>query len=384
MDIQVNKKMKSNAIRSYIFDMSKIRVGDILLSTTENWRSTVIKSVTRSGFSHAAIFVHDGGVLIESVPLGVKLTSVLGRAVRDKESIKILRLREGTNNADMSRLAEIAKSHLYKKYSLKGALLCAAPFESYELGANELFCSQLIAESYVEFGFPLSDSAPQKISPGDILKSNRLIDVSEEVLMEVVHDEMSGLSYIEDGAKDDLGGDINKLINEIVSSTCDACVFIAECQPKSLDEIRYILLFGARRYTSSQMSMLEQEFDRSLADKLEVHLELLRKVYSVSFDEPRITKIFIESGLATEHELKLRRKLLCDAVEAHKHSISQRIQDISSFRVWRVESESEREIPALTKVDEFYIGLLEDEKLLLDSAERGAQIITDYLAESNI
>lgn len=378
MDIQLAKK-KSNAGACYIFDLSKIQIGDILLSTSDAWKSNLIRHVTRSSFSHAAIFVHHGGVLIEAVSLGVKLTSVLGRAVREKQSIKILRFRCESNETNMSQLGEIAKSHLYKKYALKGALLCTAPFDSYAPSTNELFCSQLIAESYAEYGFPLLDKAPHKVSPGDLLRSNRLLDVTDEILVEVERHDLSGLSYIEDGARDDLGGEFNKIINEVVGRTCSACSFIEVPLPKSLDNIRYILLFGGQKFSVSQLSMLELEFEKNLANRLELFLELLREVYDESFNAVRRVSSLIASGIATRQELELHRKMLSDAAEVHRHSISQRMQDMGKFNAWKVESKITRDISVIEKIDNFYIGLLESEKLLLESAIAGAQIISDYL-----
>ena len=90
MDVSAKGKVAGGGT-CYLLDHTKIKAGDVLLSTTDAGLSSIIRGVTGSDFSHAAIFIQNGGTVIEAVAPNVKLSSVVDLAIRDRKSVKVLR-----------------------------------------------------------------------------------------------------------------------------------------------------------------------------------------------------------------------------------------------------------------------------------------------------
>lgn len=222
---QASTKESQHNRTCYKLDQSKIQIGDVLLTTSDAWLSSAIRKATNSDFSHAAIFVHEGGVVIEAVHPNVKLTSTIGKVIKDKKNIKILRPNSSTLNK--TELCATAKSHIFKDYSIAGALLCPIQNPGFSSPREtELFCSQLIATSFLDCGFPLTSKKPSNTTPEDIATSKLMTDITDEVLIEVESKNLTFETFIEHGNKKDLSHEFHELVSSIVRETTKNCPFI--------------------------------------------------------------------------------------------------------------------------------------------------------------
>ena len=172
----------------HYIDSSKLRPGDILLCTDPDGRvSKIIRRATGSRYSHAAIFIGDGE-FVEAVGLGVRRFMVESTAVRNRENVRFLRLKNSVLNAVETAQAAARKAENYvaRRYWVQGAI--AAGVRGINLKSQgKFFCSQLVAQAYREAGLELLVGVnPHKVMPGRLLDSAHLVDITDDVLLPAV------------------------------------------------------------------------------------------------------------------------------------------------------------------------------------------------------
>jgi uncharacterized protein YycO len=167
----------------YAFDTSKLRRGDILLSThSTSVTSKFIRFVTRSRYSHAAI-CFDSPFFIEAVGTGVSYFHIGKYFVKDKKRIAILRLKNSSKRRSTiaESAAEESSFFVGKKYSIFGYIQLQK--QKPRSLANTTFCSHLVANCYAIAGlYLLPHKALHRVSPNDLTKSGLLEDVTNQVL----------------------------------------------------------------------------------------------------------------------------------------------------------------------------------------------------------
>jgi uncharacterized protein YycO len=173
--------------RFFVFDATLLKAGDILLSTVpRDPISFVIRKRTASDFSHAAICT-DPPNFIEAVSAGTRPFTILRIAVRDKQYVRVLRLRDTVPNshAIAASAGSHANNYLLAKYWWAGALTStitdvAAP------DRRRVFCSQLVVEAYRKAGLDLAPGdASMRVIPEALAASGSLQDISDSVLQQV-------------------------------------------------------------------------------------------------------------------------------------------------------------------------------------------------------
>jgi len=183
-------KKRKDAVKKYadvIYALcpDKIQVNDIVLTAQCGGVSELVRYLTNSDYSHASLCTRPG-MLIEAVQVGVLRSSVIETFAERKEWIKVLRpktvLKENKDGYTVSYYAEKNYGH---SYALKGAI--GSRFDKIHLNSEKgIFCSQLIAKAYKEYGLDLLPSTPHaKVYPALLLKSEELIDVSEVCIRKI-------------------------------------------------------------------------------------------------------------------------------------------------------------------------------------------------------
>lgn len=146
--------------------------------------SRAIRIGTWSQFSHAAICT-DPPLFVEAVGVGVRPRSILGMGVRDKQWVRVLRLKaDMANHADRtSEAARHADRYLVHGYWVGGALATKLPGVSLRK-RSKFFCSHLVAQAYMEAGIDLVPGLPpSKVTPKAISHSSLLCDITEDILI---------------------------------------------------------------------------------------------------------------------------------------------------------------------------------------------------------
>jgi uncharacterized protein YycO len=100
-----------------------LRPGDIILSTVpDSMISTVIRTATRSSFSHAAVYRGEMNVL-EAIGVGITNYSIMRRGVRDKKHVRVLRVAPSVESNVVRTALAAAESYRGRGYWVSGALL---------------------------------------------------------------------------------------------------------------------------------------------------------------------------------------------------------------------------------------------------------------------
>jgi hypothetical protein len=141
-------------------------------------------------------------MFIEAIGPGVCRLAISQTGARDSENVRLLRLDEQKVSQAEEKAQAAAKRgehYLLRGYSLAGA----AGVKLHLLQNPErrgLFCSQLVARAYEETGTQLlPGKTPQQISPGDLLSSPLLKDVTSGVVRALVTD-LPPAFYLDDGS----------------------------------------------------------------------------------------------------------------------------------------------------------------------------------------
>jgi hypothetical protein len=182
-----SEHLKRPPEKFFVFDSAKLMAGDVLLSTVpHSATSAVIRSVTSSKFSHAALCTDPPG-FIEAVGIGTRPFTIARVAVLDPRWVRVLRLAaDVANSAAIARAAgREAQKYLLAKYWVAGALAAGIRAIA-QPSARSVFCSHLVAQAYRAAGLDLCPKVkPTRVTPAALDRSPYLEDVTGEVLHEV-------------------------------------------------------------------------------------------------------------------------------------------------------------------------------------------------------
>lgn len=167
----------------YLFN-SNLRVGDIILVRGAAKHSKIIAEFTNGHFSHAMIALENDIFLEAITGSGVQTTSAVRVSFQDKANVVVLRCIFPNKKIEANTLEYVTNNYAgYQgcKYSYKGAVTSIK-----ENGGDKTnggyFCSHLIAAIYEDAGFPLLNKPVYKITPNELLSSDVLQEVTEQVL----------------------------------------------------------------------------------------------------------------------------------------------------------------------------------------------------------
>ncbi len=175
--------MDSQASRGeviYALEPGQIRVNDIVLISSTDWGSWIVRTGTLSHFGHAALCTRPG-MLFEAVPTGVMRRSVIGTFTTRREWIKVLRPRRALGpNPRGLEVAHYAERMYGRAYSKRRAAVSVVPWVGVA-DDGSTFCSRVIAEAYQEYGIELIPGRhPSKVYPSMLLNSPVLQDVTDQ------------------------------------------------------------------------------------------------------------------------------------------------------------------------------------------------------------
>lgn len=378
MDVSAKGKVAGGGT-CYLLDHTKIKAGDVLLSTTDAGLSSIIRGVTGSDFSHAAIFIQNGGTVIEAVAPNVKLSSVVDLAIRDRKSVKVLRW-AGQDPAVGQAVARYARAHVFKGYSRKGAVLTQVPGALGSADGHELFCSQLIAASYLSCDLALTDKDPDKTTPEDIARSPRMVDITDEVLIEVDSERLLVERYMEHGKEDDLGTEFHSMIAGIVNRTVRACPFVKRLQLTSLEQVIAALVWHERLMSAEEAMSLAQAFTSAVGDRLERYIERSLELHSSSFHQHEVYKKVLASGFIEEHKLRHQLVWLQTMSEQSRQSLDMRNRDIAA-RAALLEQATPgiANLSVVKTIEHFYAEVQAIEQACFDSGLLAIEVLRAHL-----
>ncbi|KDE90339.1 hypothetical protein D7Y57_00730 [Stenotrophomonas maltophilia] len=159
-------------------DSSKLRKGDILLTTSTHPKSKAIQAFTKSDISHAMLYVANGSVM-DSTGEGVHARNLQRQIYDDNCAIYAYRAKATIDPETMNQIVDYVRSETGAPYATLDAM--RSPLKLDREGSAAQFCSRLVARAYANAGFPLTDNADYT-TPADLQRSERLESIPDVVL----------------------------------------------------------------------------------------------------------------------------------------------------------------------------------------------------------
>ncbi|MHA6874950.1 YiiX/YebB-like N1pC/P60 family cysteine hydrolase [Ralstonia pseudosolanacearum] len=164
--------MSESALQPRGFVVSLIQPGDIVLTTTLEPMSQVIRKITGADISHAMICVGKSSV-IDSTGSGVHARNLERIILEPGCAGHVLRpIRPLTTN-QLDSVISFARAAVGTRYTMTGA--AKSVLAGFVAGRRQ-FCSRLVAQAYRDAGVDLVSDA-DFCHPGELLKSAALVEV---------------------------------------------------------------------------------------------------------------------------------------------------------------------------------------------------------------
>ncbi len=146
--------------------------------------SKMIAKLTDGHYSHAMIALENDIFLEAITGSGVQKTSMLRVSFQDKANVMVLRCIFPDEKTETNVLRYITQNYAVyqgRKYSFKGAA------ESIKKSGDDntkggYFCSHLVASIFTDAGFPLLDKPTHKVTPNDLVFTDVLEDITDNVI----------------------------------------------------------------------------------------------------------------------------------------------------------------------------------------------------------
>lgn len=157
--------------------MKKINIdalqrGDIVLTTSTEKESSVIKAVTFSDISHAMLCVSRGSVM-DSTGEGVQARNIQKIFYPDSCAIYILRPKDPLPEDALNTVISYIRARVGTPYALDEAMAAIAKTGK---GSSKQFCSRLVARAFAEAGVKLVKN-PDFCTPAELKRSKLLVRV---------------------------------------------------------------------------------------------------------------------------------------------------------------------------------------------------------------
>ncbi|WP_128871471.1 YiiX/YebB-like N1pC/P60 family cysteine hydrolase [Pseudomonas sp. VI4.1] len=159
-------------------DISKLKKGDIILSTSTKFQSKVIRFFTDSDISHAMICVANGSVM-DSTGEGVHARNIEKMFYDDSCAIYAYRLKAGISDSEMQAVLAYVRSETGSPYTTLGAISSVVLPKI--KGGGQQFCSRLVARAYEKAGINITTN-PDTCTPADIQESPLLELIPDAVI----------------------------------------------------------------------------------------------------------------------------------------------------------------------------------------------------------
>ncbi|MDR3368843.1 YiiX/YebB-like N1pC/P60 family cysteine hydrolase [Rhodoferax sp.] len=184
-----------------------LQSGDVILTTTRQTLSKLIRKVTNSDISHAMVCVA-GGSVMDSTAEGVHARNVLRLVFHADCAVHVLRAEPPLSTEEVAAVVTYARSQNGARYTKVGAVQSIVGVG--KVGAKQ-FCSRLVAQAYRHAGVQLVDDADY-CHPGELLTTKRLVEVPD-MLCEAT-DAYVRASEEEGDLTQQMRAAINEILNE--------------------------------------------------------------------------------------------------------------------------------------------------------------------------
>lgn len=184
--------LESSAGRKRLNDQ-RLKVADIILTTTRGFVSKSIRTVTRSDISHAMVYVEQCSV-IDATDEGVHSRNTQRLFLDSECPVHALRLREAMSDVQVHTVCAFVRGQIGTRYSSGEAIRTA--LGGALRSSREQFCSRLVAQAFASAGILLVENSDY-CSPEEIKASPLLVEVAD-VTVPVASNEAETLEGLAD------------------------------------------------------------------------------------------------------------------------------------------------------------------------------------------
>lgn len=163
----------------YIIDISKLRLGDIILAIFDRRIAVAMDRVTGSPYHHAMIVAGDATV-IHSGNEGVHSANPLRMVFEKPEDVVVVRHGEMPSLDKLIDASNLVRKKIGTTYSADERDRVRNAGDQQSLEPNRQFCTRLVAQAYRDVGLPLVENADY-CTPNELLKSDK-VEVLENIL----------------------------------------------------------------------------------------------------------------------------------------------------------------------------------------------------------
>lgn len=170
------------------FNIEAVKPGDIILSTSRAFSSSLIRWRTDSDISHAMLCVARSSV-IDSTSERVQARNLERMFYTPEDAMHVLRLKESSTKEQLRAVITFARAMIGTSYSKLDAVKATGnPISD---PTKKQFCSRLVGQAFSSAGIQLVDR-PDFCTPADLLRSALLTEV-ENCVVELTSDEAEEL-----------------------------------------------------------------------------------------------------------------------------------------------------------------------------------------------
>ncbi|WP_398456045.1 YiiX/YebB-like N1pC/P60 family cysteine hydrolase [Sphingobacterium thalpophilum] len=176
-------------MKKYIFDLTKIRAGDILLLNVDPRYSAIMEKNTGSAYHHAMLYVGESSHIHSNKGPGVQAENTL-RILFDSPGAAIaLRLKNPEDFFLISRIVDVARTKVGTEYSGEEAKRTVQGHTEADFDPNRQFCTRFVAQAYMEGGIQIVED-PNYCTPFDLTSSEKMA-VINDVLTEASDEQVA-------------------------------------------------------------------------------------------------------------------------------------------------------------------------------------------------
>ena len=165
----------------YTLNTDLLKKGDIILTTSKNKVSNIIRVITLGPFSHAMIYL-GGDSCADAGGPGVRVASHNTQRIffDSPNHCRVLRLKANISDNQLDAIVDYARRMIGMEYSLDEAKLVAlrVTFNAKEI--NRQFCSRYVAQAYESAGVSIVNNSDY-CSPANINQSDLLTNVDNHL-----------------------------------------------------------------------------------------------------------------------------------------------------------------------------------------------------------
>ncbi|QRY55973.1 YiiX/YebB-like N1pC/P60 family cysteine hydrolase [Sphingobacterium siyangense] len=165
-------------MKKYIFDLTKIHAGDILLLNVDQRISAIMKDRTGSVYHHAMLYAGGSSHIHSNKGPGVQAENTQRMLFDSPEAAIALRLKDPEDLYLITRVVDNARTKVGTEYSGEEAKRTVQGHTETDFDPNRQFCTRFVAQAYAEGGIQIVED-PNYCTPFDLTDSEVLFVIND-------------------------------------------------------------------------------------------------------------------------------------------------------------------------------------------------------------